>query len=396
VRAQLLCRLRPGETRAFEIRTEDAIIGRDPALGVSLGSDEVSRQHARISWDGKSYWIEDLKSAGGTFVNGRRVGRERLRHLSVISLGRGPQLVFVLRTAEVRPVKRLGIRHAFLIRDAPEGLPYEVGVGQVTVGRSEACNLVLDSPGVSKLHARLERTVDQLVLHDLGSANGTFVNDTRVTQATLSDGDVVSFAGEETYRVSIALGEVSATVAMPAVAAEEPAARKEDVSRRHFSSDWKLRFEGAPEKLLEKAQLQEDRTDRRRVEAPPEAEANSPEEAPTLVETPPSEAGRVELRLRGAGFDLAVTGPGLHDLGREPGLTLRIDHPSVSRRHARLVLSDDLGVFLQDLGGANGTQLNGKDVEKPEPLRDGDVVRLGEVELEVSLSLPAGRSRQGQ
>jgi pSer/pThr/pTyr-binding forkhead associated (FHA) protein len=65
---------------------------------------------------------------------------------------------------------------------------------------------------------------------------------------------------------------------------------------------------------------------------------------------------------------------------------LRIDHPTVSRRHARLILGDDRAmVYLQDQGGANGTRLNGKEIAKLAPIADGDTVGIGEVELTVSL-----------
>jgi pSer/pThr/pTyr-binding forkhead associated (FHA) protein len=63
-----------------------------------------------------------------------------------------------------------------------------------------------------------------------------------------------------------------------------------------------------------------------------------------------------------------------------------VNHPTVSRKHARIILADDRGiVYLQDAGGANGTRLNGKAVEKLAALSDGDRVGIGEVELKVTL-----------
>ena len=44
------------------------------------------------------------------------------------------------------------------------------------------------------MHARLSRTADKLVVRDLGSANGTFVNGVRVAEAPLQDGDLLSVA----------------------------------------------------------------------------------------------------------------------------------------------------------------------------------------------------------
>jgi len=63
-----------------------------------------------------------------------------------------------------------------------------------------------------------------------------------------------------------------------------------------------------------------------------------------------------------------------------------VDHPTVSRKHARVILSDDrASAFLQDQGGANGTRHNGQEVTKLARLADGDTIGIGEVDLKVSL-----------
>lgn len=72
----------------------------------------------------------------------------------------------------------------------------------------------------------------------------------------------------------------------------------------------------------------------------------------------------------------------LHDgeniVGREKDATVRIDDPSVSRHHARLVISTD-GVSLEDLGSKNGTSVHGRRVHALERLADGDTVVFGTV-----------------
>jgi serine/threonine protein kinase len=53
-------------------------IGRDNTCDVVIPDDPlVSREHVRIAFDGKRYWIEDLGSTNGTLVNGRRLTRRR-------------------------------------------------------------------------------------------------------------------------------------------------------------------------------------------------------------------------------------------------------------------------------------------------------------------------------
>ncbi|HEX9765847.1 MAG TPA: FHA domain-containing protein [Nitriliruptorales bacterium] len=63
--------------------------------------------------------------------------------------------------------------------------------GIKTIGRSPRADFILDAPLVSRLHCRLTATRDRLVVADLGSTNGTFVNERRVKQAALTPGDHV-------------------------------------------------------------------------------------------------------------------------------------------------------------------------------------------------------------
>src|SRR5262249_20618155 len=61
-----------------------------------------------------------------------------------------------------------------------------------TIGRDPGNDRVLDFPMVSGRHARIVRSGDVLVVEDLGSSNGTFVNGTRVDRnATVRPGDLI-------------------------------------------------------------------------------------------------------------------------------------------------------------------------------------------------------------
>jgi DNA-binding winged helix-turn-helix (wHTH) protein len=67
-------------------------------------------------------------------------------------------------------------------------------------------------------------------------------------------------------------------------------------------------------------------------------------------------------------------------VGRDPGAAVFLDDQSVSRRHARIEVAEE-GATLEDLGSKNGTFLGGRKVTSPTPLSDGDMVRIGSVEL---------------
>lgn len=66
----------------------------------------------------------------------------------------------------------------------------------MTIGRSNDCEIVLPERQISRYHARIEDTSDGYLLRDLGSKNGTFVNDHKLVEEPhlLRDGDEISLA----------------------------------------------------------------------------------------------------------------------------------------------------------------------------------------------------------
>jgi|TARA_B100002003_G_C14032543_1_gene497691 pSer/pThr/pTyr-binding forkhead associated (FHA) protein len=63
---------------------------------------------------------------------------------------------------------------------------------QIKIGRDEDNDIVIDNAAVSRHHAKIKRAGDGYVVEDLGSTNGTFVNENRITQQEkLQDGDIV-------------------------------------------------------------------------------------------------------------------------------------------------------------------------------------------------------------
>lgn len=76
--------------------------------------------------------------------------------------------------------------------DQAEGGPYQfrMTAGRVrTVGRGPRADFVMDAALVSRLHCRLLVQDDALIVENLGSTNGTYINDKPVDRATLRAGD---------------------------------------------------------------------------------------------------------------------------------------------------------------------------------------------------------------
>jgi DNA-binding NtrC family response regulator/pSer/pThr/pTyr-binding forkhead associated (FHA) protein len=78
--------------------------------------------------------------------------------------------------------------------------------------------------------------------------------------------------------------------------------------------------------------------------------------------------------------------------GRGADVSLKLDHDSVSRQHARLVVAG-LTATASDLGSANGTLVNGEPTADPRVLAPGDIVELGVYKLVYSIERPAVGTR---
>jgi pSer/pThr/pTyr-binding forkhead associated (FHA) protein len=97
---QLIMRSGPTPGAAFTLEGDQLTIGRDSANEIVINDAEVSRRHARLTFQGGKYVLEDLGSTNGTFVNGQRLAGPRvLKAGEVISFGE--QIVLVFETVSL-------------------------------------------------------------------------------------------------------------------------------------------------------------------------------------------------------------------------------------------------------------------------------------------------------
>src|ERR1700743_2316827 len=88
----------------FPIATDKQIlVGRSSDLDMVLVEDMVSRKHARIAMQGDQIWIEDLGSTNGTFVNGEKVKKARLKEGDRVLIGTS-----ILKVAAADPAQPQG------------------------------------------------------------------------------------------------------------------------------------------------------------------------------------------------------------------------------------------------------------------------------------------------
>ena len=99
-------------------------------------------------------------------------------------------------------------------------------------------------------------------------------------------------------------------------------------------------------------------------------------------------AGRTVYRLVLEDREIVLR-PGENVLGRVEEGVVWLESPSISRRHARILIEEG-EVVLEDLASKNGTFVRGERISVPTRLADGDVFRLGRV----SMKLRAGQADQ--
>jgi pSer/pThr/pTyr-binding forkhead associated (FHA) protein len=197
--------------------------------------------------------------------------------------------------------------------------------GALTIGRLPGNDVQLRDTHVSGRHARITRGADGCAVEDLGSRNGTYVNDRRVTRQVLVEGDVVRFA-----RSAFVFGTSGARPAGPRLQAPAP---------------------------------------------PPQ-----PIQEPGRPAFPA--AGLRVLQPDGQGRFVPLRQERLR-IGRNPDNDLILPDPLVSGQHATLVRRED-GYFIEDLQSTNGTFVNGQKITR-QRLSGGEHIRAGQTGLRFEL-----------
>ncbi len=195
-----------GEHAAVDLGEGITMIGSGSDSQVVLIAPGVAVNHCEIEMhDGKAkVRIRDQSVA--TVLNGRQITQESpLKAGDLLLFGRiGCRVVAPERSAAV-PIAppaavadeedgRTRIRRAlpkFMLRGVSGttfGRNFAL-VGTMTIGRQSDCGIPIQAEEISRQHARLQVTGEGVMVEDLGSANGTWINDKRVHTGMLMPGD---------------------------------------------------------------------------------------------------------------------------------------------------------------------------------------------------------------
>ena len=123
---------------SFKLMEGKNVIGRSPECNIRLKDPWISRNHAQIviTEDGK-YFLEDLVSVNGTYVNGQRISRVELKHRDSIYFGKTPAIFLISELADTDEASAEGLLKSKettlrnikdFQKEAPEGLSEGLGI----------------------------------------------------------------------------------------------------------------------------------------------------------------------------------------------------------------------------------------------------------------------------
>ncbi len=207
-------------------------VGRAEDNDLVLPDIGVSRRHARIVFDAGVVRVDDLGSGNGTMFRGRRVDSQEMADgdeividpfvISFRFLGAQSDVPEDDDTVRAPPDGGFSGAAARIVVLQGNRLAssYPVGGAPLSMGRSEARDIVLFDPAASRDHARVELRADGYWLVDRGSANGTYLDGDRLVDGhRLAHGAHIRIGATE-FRFELA--EPQGAVAPPPAAPPAP------------------------------------------------------------------------------------------------------------------------------------------------------------------------------
>ena len=213
-------------------------LGRDSKNSLVFAQGDVSRRHAEITEKDGSYYLRDLKSSNGTFLN--------------------QQALEPGKWVEFRPGDELRLGSQASLNRSPHDLPEELpklplpaNGSSLTVGRAPDNQLLLPWAQASRSHALIRAKGGQNWIMDQGSLNGTFLNGKKIPShqwVVLQPGNTVQFGISPQAAFAVAAPGQSRAALKTGLTTLSPEASQAILDRAQFAPNpTGVRAMGAPD-----------------------------------------------------------------------------------------------------------------------------------------------------
>lgn len=327
--------------KEFELTKSEITIGREENVDVPIPATAVSRRHARLTLEGDQYFIEDLGSSNGTFINGEPLTKRRpLNSGDRIRLGQIINLVYEAPVVE---------SHKTAVHSAESN--------KTVVGSAEPGKTVMRAAPAQPAHVMK-----------------TMMGEVPIIQQNAGPRElIVTIAGgaSQTYSLthtSYSIGRADSNdIIIPSQIVSSRHARLEQVNGGGYQlivvaeAKNPVLFEG---RAIEGSHVMH-HGDIMRIGS------MDPGVMVTINYHAPSEAAQHVER------DIVFGEKTLIQIGRDPGNDVVIPSPNVSRFHTQI---EKVGqrYRVEDLRSSNGTYVNGERIEGSVWLKPNDSIRVGQ------------------
>ena len=166
-------------------------IGTSPENQLVLADPAVDPVHAKLIRENDKFFLKDNNSRSGSFVNGQRITQKEIVPGDILRIGSSEIIVL-----DPRSLPEKGKEH----QQAPwrlissgnwlSGKQFVIFPEKsLVIGRGNQCDIVIPGTHLSRRHAEVSVEGNHLRIKDLGSANGTFLNEVQIDNATANNGD---------------------------------------------------------------------------------------------------------------------------------------------------------------------------------------------------------------
>lgn len=164
------------------IAEKNVVLGS--AADANLLVQGAEPHHARLISQNNHLILRDNRSQSGSFVNGQRVTEREVFPGDTIRLGQAELIILGPSDALTPSTKGIELlEHRWCLVSETSwlsGQEFVIPPGISAIGRGNQCEIVIPGTHLSRQHAEFELHENQLKIRDLGSVNGSFLNDNRI------------------------------------------------------------------------------------------------------------------------------------------------------------------------------------------------------------------------